>query len=350
MAIFRIAHVSDLHFSRYIDWFNPLESTAPEVSNARKAYYSLLNHKSTGAGVFYPSTFSPDVALSLLRKLIEEIPHLDAILITGDLATTGNNTDLQLARNFFAGVVPDTWHPSQEKLPSLLDDEDIQLITLPGNHDRYEGVLLQPLSNHFEKHFGMFWDFEREHAFGLAPSNRDTGRVRISTLILEDTALVVLTADLTLETTHQGEGNVGWLGQGRVHRPVIEELIKATNDIQLELKQDGLTVAVTWAVHFPPNFPEVNNALQLLESEILVNAAASCGVSLVFAGHTHQTLTYKTSSTDGSEVTVICSGPSAGISAHEQYAFSIVELDISIDGLVPTVTHFKWDNYKFVEQ
>ncbi len=354
MGTFRLAHITDLHFGDPISWLNPLDnSKANEVEKARGVWDALLKRKarSRAADLFYPSTFNPEVALALLRTLEEELPFLDAVLVTGDLATTGDKSDLKLARDFFAGNVPLEWNPLSKSLPSLLTDSEYLLVSLPGNHDRYEGITHQPISKQFESHFGTMWDFERKAPFDAFQINSASGRVRVTSLELDDSILIILMADFTLEDSHSGAGNIGYLGQGRVTTVVLDELTRATNAVYGQCQKDAeISVGCLWAVHFPPSFPSVNSSLELIDSQLLIDAAAACGVSVIVAGHTHETLMYQVSATNHAKVNVICSGPSSGISSHKTYAFTILEIEIRSTTITPRPIHYSWVGDRFERQ
>lgn len=351
MVSFRIAHVSDLHFGKIIDWQNPLEDTTTVTGMAREAVKYILNCDSTGriADVFYPSTFSPDAAAALSHILSSEMDYLDAILVSGDLATTGDDSDLTLAKNYFHGEIPSDWNPSDVPLRSWLDNEEIAVVTLPGNHDRFAN-LSQPLSKNFEEFFGKYWDFDRGKSFGVAHPLNESGRVRLTTLLLEDVILAIFAVDLSLEHSHSGTGLGGYVGQGRVLNMVLNELAAAAICAQAEAKEQGFSLVLTWAVHFPPSFPGITEPLMLHDSQKLVDAACACGVAAIFSGHTHETLLYTAKSTSGQLVKVICSGPSAGVSKHGRYSFSIVDIEVTKSSVKVIPKHFLWSDYKFQQQ
>lgn len=349
MTVFRIAHISDMHFGRYEDWLNPLEKETGASGRAKAIIRHLSRSRNLddAAKIFYPSTFNPDAAAKLLHFLANEADELDAILVTGDLATTGHAFDLELAKNYFHGLVPSEWNPNEEGLPSLLSDGELAVVTLPGNHDRYAGVGNQPSSKNFEKHFGRFWDFERKKVYGVALPHAETGRVRVSSQVLDDAMLICFLVDFSLEDSHAGKGGAGFIGQGRVAGGALIELVKATIEARKEALSDGFEAAIVWAVHFPPEFPDVEEDLLLLDSEKLTNAASQCGVSILFAGHTHETLLYRFNHDNG---IVICSGPTTGVSAHGLYSLSIIELEVSGRTIKAIAKHFAWDEYEFREQ
>lgn len=347
MEIFRVAHFTDLHFGRVLNWLNPADSAATSIGAAKEAIRYLIQQGGRPGSVLYPSTFNPDAALGLLEWLADELPYLDAVLTTGDLATTGEAADLALARQFFAGQVPSAWSPVPLSL--AVADADIPLLTLPGNHDRY-GTLSQPQSPRFESFFGGNWDLDKNLAFPVFPSEDETGRVRLAAFELENSCLGIMCADLTLESTSSGTGAFGYVGQGRAAQRVLNELVAGTKAARNELRQQNRPFGIVWALHFPPSFPAVLDSLALLESENLLKAAADCGVTHIVAGHTHETLMYKVALATG-PITVICSGPSSGVSLHGRYSFSVLEIGILNDGsTVVTPTAFSWQNFRFVKE
>jgi len=70
-----------------------------------------------------------EAVVAALRVFVElESPELDAVLCSGDLATTGDERDLALAAAFLSDLIP----------------ESVPCFVLPGNHDRFGGPPLYP--------------------------------------------------------------------------------------------------------------------------------------------------------------------------------------------------------------
>ena len=350
MANFRIAHVTDLHISRYENWLSPFEAEDKAKALSKAALDVLLKRNSRGrvADIFYPSTFNPDVAQSLLRTLHTELSNLDAIIVTGDIATTGDPKDLAFAKEFFDGKMPLEWNSIAGSLPSILKDRKYTFLAMPGNHDRYQGIAKGPSSNEFEKYFGDFWDMERGHTYGVIGG--DTHRVRITTLRQENTILAILSADFSLQSSHSAVGAEGYLGQGRVDSKVLVELAFATSSLKEQTSESGLALVLIWAIHFPPKFPKIEPELELLDGEMLVDEASKCGVDCILTGHTHETLLYMAAANGPLPVKIICSGPSSGISKHGMYAFSIIEINDDQGVLKIIPMHYSWDKTEFVQK
>ncbi len=352
MPVFRIGHISDLHFGYPFDRLNPLEAVGSKSGRekARAALAALVKNRKSGLGsVLDPSTFNPDVALGLLHELNKKQESLHAILVTGDLATTGDHADLKLARDYFSGKLPPEWDPIG-KQPSLLERSKAIVISLPGNHDRYDGLALIPGSRNYESHFGDFWDFNSGIAYDCAVSN-SAYRVRVCALEDEDSAdcvLFICMADLSLDYHNQGVGAFGWVGQGSAERAVVDALVETTGITAKHAKASGRKreIATLWAIHFPPVYPQIDQSLELLTPLRLIEAAQDCGVSTILTGHTHQALKYNAAANyvrGTPEVNVICCGASAGRSEHSIYSYSIIEVEIC-NGIQRIVPHnYVWN-------
>jgi hypothetical protein len=342
---FRIGHATDLHFGLEPNRFNGLDGSAKKSWEALKLLFKtrdILN-------VAYPSTFDLDVARVLLQRLHSEQVNLDALIITGDLATTGEHVDLDLAKNYFHGSFPGGWNFPAIDLPTLLGHAENLVLTLPGNHDRYEGITLGPYSRKFEEYFGKNWDFDRGHAFAFPSTSL---RVRASLLKKEKAFFGICLADFSLVSRSSGSGLSGYAGQGKAIDCVVQELAAATEALELAAHTSGGDFGCIWAMHFPPNFPAVSPSLELLAPEKIIEAAQRCGVKFVIAGHTHEALMYATSKT-ADAITVICGGASAGISDHENYSFGLLDIDVlQGGGLLCEPHHFLWDEAvgDFLEQ
>lgn len=337
---FRLCHISDLHFSTVMDRLNGLE--VADTARARSGWVMSQLLKGNPYKPSYPSTFRVDVALKLLRALADEQKrgHADGLIVTGDLATTGLDADLLTAKNYFSGDVPPQWLPVG-KCPSLLDGDGV-VITLPGNHDRYEGVALMPGGRRFEQHFGRSWDFDRGNA---CDPYAVTGPSRVRTCVLEKkdqkTRLGIVLADFSLDSAHAARGPLGWVGQGAAS--CIEELCSATQVLRSQAQEEGLDMAVLWAVHFPPFFPGLDSNLQLIGERGFAAAAQQAGIPLILAGHTHQALRYELGGAN--PVSVLCCGSSAGRGRDEVHSYTRIALDVGQGGklLALRAEQMKWD-------
>lgn len=290
---------------------------------------------------YYPSSFNLDVAVELARTIRLQTPDLDALVLTGDLATTGHDSDLGVATRFMRGDLPEHWSPFA--VPALVQPDSFPVVALPGNHDRYEGVALFPNSKAFERHVDEDWSFGSGATHSIAGTDP---RVKLLRLEKSNVALVLSFADFTLASEHDGEGLTGYIGQGRVGRELLQDLVRSTRVALAEARRDGLHAAAAWVVHYPPEFDGISQSLQLLDDAVLVAAASDLGVPLVLAGHTHEARSYvcKSSVAGGSPVRVVCAGAATGVSANEVFEFAVLRIDVGLNRMVSiTLEPYRWD-------
>lgn len=335
MEIFRFVHITDLHLSDNPYDENPLASQ----SGARQAKWGwVLGQVFEQKNPLRPSSFDTDAAIKLRRQILESVGFIDAVVVTGDLATTGLKSDLSLARDFIiGGKVPSEWNSESQQYDPI--PKNLPVIMMPGNHDRYIGDLLFPGGNQFEAVFGNDW--KAGQTFPVDQSEKNVRRVYFEK---NGKHFHVLCADFSLSSilvaalnTAPPDSLVAHVGQGHVKRNILNGLIKATNKIK-SLRNDDVVI---WATHFPPQFPNVNKHLKLVSENRLIRAANDCGVSLIISGHTHSDNHYMVES-----VPVICTGTACAWGMDEVLSFSIIE--ISIDKTEPTylVRPYAWDEEK----
>lgn len=344
MAVFRILQISDLHFGHPADHVNPLEAAVGGrnslLAGSMEVFRTIARGSAKGelALVFSPSTFNPDVAQVLLRELHAQLPDLDAVVVTGDLATTGENPDLALAKSFFRGALPPEWNPLGG-LPSLLADSEIPILCMPGNHDRYTGRLCAPGNRNFEEHFGKLWDFDRGKAYQISGKS---SLVKFSAIQSRNSVLFICMADFSLADVKAGDKAGGWIGQGRITEATLEHLEVGTKRVVKAARLAGCNAAAIWAVHFPPAYPNISPKLDLHDSRLLVEAATRCDVRFILAGHTHQALWYEAKAAT-SAAQVICCGASAGLSQHDAFSFTLLEVTVGEGEPSVTPVQFLWN-------
>lgn len=350
MSVFRLAHLSDLHFGATADRRNPIDAVAGGLrEKSRAALSHILRRKLRGglAEVTYPSTYNSDVAFSLLPEIEEQLKSCDALIVTGDLATTGSDTDLSIARAYFSGRLSHDENPLAAPLPALDSIADCVLLALPGNHDRYAGTALLPDSRRFESYFGSTWDFStldssRGSTYDLISLQGDS-RVKLCLLRKENArqALAMISADFSLDYWLEGDGNFGWVGKGRVVKQILYDLEETTRKIKHEMAESGAGAAALWAIHFPPCFPNIDENLQLIGGEELVDSAAALGIKLILAGHTHTPLKYD----PHGSVRVLCGGTTTGIGYEDHHFYSLI--DIEVDGEITDIRVIlrRWDRF-----
>lgn len=288
--VFRICHVSDLHLSSVCpEWINRVsarDANEGVFCASLKQVMNFCHQKFRGCGVpdiHYPSTYvqlATQTLPRLLRRLDQDDTesHLDLVLITGDLATTGEDADLLFALDFLEGrvlAVADT----PEIMPINLVAEPFTLFAIPGNHDRYRGTGRFPEGKNFEAFFGQSWDINQKKTKIVGDRTR---RFIVSG---ESCNLAILGVDFSLSASSAECGIWGHFGQGEVDEERLRSLVDATEILQQEYKKPHIVI---WAMHFPPESPNKDPDLQLFGADRVILEAERLGVQLILSGHVHQ--------------------------------------------------------------
>jgi 3',5'-cyclic AMP phosphodiesterase CpdA len=313
MSSINLLHASDLHISvdsclrspidRWADlnslWDFSLGGIKEKLTAVRSSTKALIKRSA--------SSHYPDALESLAEFIIENsdpataakpdpsIPKLDAVILTGDLATTGRKGDIEEVENFLTAN-PNPKLPYRSNDPkyrgATLAAVSVPVIFLPGNHDRFRPtkkfhsgvpIYFAPDSVRFD---GLGIDF-RAHPVQTKtlPEPKRTTGLTVS----------IFTADFTLHKLGDHQGRFGWLAQGRAngpnYQPILDQLIAETRDAKKQKHKDEV-ICILWCIHFPPSFPGIEKTNMLLGELDVLKAAHAEGVDGILAGHTHAQLTY----------------------------------------------------------
>lgn len=314
----RILHASDLHISVYErlrspldllgDLDDPLDMSARGVADKQRLLKNLIKawREKRAASSYDPKALhalAEFIYENAKRKLDadgKEITEegdgkLDAVIITGDLATTGSVDDVEMVEKFLSAEFdPRVPHRSVEGdyRRATLSAVTIPILCLPGNHDRFV-----PTLDLYRHKYPIFFA-PGGTEFDLQIANYSHASVRDPVLLTGDLSqgqrlkVAVLGADLTLRHFGEHEGFYGWLAQGKAHDDTCRSLVAATRWLRKQ-KSEGDILCVLWAIHFPPAFPGVRRHSRLLDERKFIEAANRAGVDAVLAGHTHQQATYR---------------------------------------------------------
>jgi 3',5'-cyclic AMP phosphodiesterase CpdA len=329
MATVRILHASDLHISVYknerspVDKFSDLHMQGNlnlwTLSKLGREAYKSFRQKMTA------SSYSPQLLKYLAhfiyyqarRKVTEdgllieqEGPEkIDAVILTGDLATTGNLNDIQKVKRFLTADFNPKYPYISRRQEATLSALKIPVWYFPGNHDRFvptrEWVWINKLP--FPKFFdpgGLEFDKELSN-FSLEPA-QVLGEILPYGATTSSLRIIVLAADFNLRRFGDHEGFYGWLAQGKVYDDILKSLIQKTEEeVSRHSVSSRAGLCPLWAVHFPPAFPHINKASRLIWEEKLLEGAKRCGVKAILAGHTHEQVQYRKPSMD---CDVLCCG------------------------------------------
>jgi Calcineurin-like phosphoesterase len=310
---YRILHLSDPHFASRASraGWGDLGAFAFDFFVTRRIVASAM------------ASHAPVLAKFAALFAHSQTDVLDAIILTGDIATTGARSDLETARRYFdparemdvavsklASPVGGAPLPRRlaKSIPLTLGDVELDRHLLPGNHDRYDTQhpFCIPGCTDFDAVFSGYW----------RPS------ARVQTLRVDEKPgsfpLVVIAADLCLPKGDSGDGLFAHLGQGRVEEAVLDSLRLETT----RHRETRPTAGIVWALHFPPSYPNLRRPLQLLNGAALLDLASEMNVEHIFAGHTHRAMQYVP---DGYSCTVHCAGTFAqhGAQKHSVYVHGI---------------------------
>jgi predicted phosphodiesterase len=270
MALFRILHASDPHMA-----------AQPFMAGGS----STFRWPPKVARHWRQTSHDPAPLRAFVNFAHHNRDAFDAVLVSGDLATSGDRTDLDAAYQLYTAPPANpnvSLTPAGE--PTLVHwAQANKLDLLPGNHDRFRSArqLYRPGGRFFDRVFcpnaGLrFWCARQGVSHGVA--------IRRGNWVVH-----VVKADFTL---HRGDGGQrfywlpGWFGQGRVDQTTLDQLVAATNRARNDIEQRHWKPVTLWAIHFDPL--TMDQKLLLLESEKLVHAATNLKVTAVLCGHTHE--------------------------------------------------------------
>ena len=274
MSTIYLLHLSDLH-----------------LAGIFRAFYKRLGHLSL-------SVYDPDALTAVSEIMYNWRNFIDGILISGDIATTGSNNDLQSALDIFS--TPDNFIPGQnwlsDKRKPTLKPEGFNkpIILVPGNHDRYANLSGFP----GKKYYQYFYSYWPVGIGGVQSCFLPNEKVPI---------LAIVCADFSLNDIGDCSCFGGHFGQGRVYKDRLQKLVQETQRIAKSYPECG----IIWMLHFAPKFEKkrhLRDQLILLDSDDLIEAAEKLGVNYFFCGHTHQYLDY--SATVHGSVKIHCAGTS----------------------------------------
>lgn len=329
MATIRILHASDLHLAKNsrqrspVDKFSDLSGEDLGFLNLSKLAFETFKALLLKAAA---SSYDPELLKSLAwfvyenarrkfsatRVLVEDDgpEKIDAVILTGDLATTGDAKDIGKVKDFLTAPFDSRYIYLSAAKQATLTASQIPVWYLPGNHDRFVATL------DFE--FVHNLAFPRifnpgGHNFDVQLQNFQAEPVRVLGYLKEpltknsSLCVIVLAADFSLKRFEDHEGLYGWLAQGKVDlEDILPRLVKKTNEEIAKHKASGAgVICPLWAIHFPPGFPHIKKGSRLIGQKELIQAAKGCGVKAVLAGHTHEQTSYRK---PGMNFDVLCCG------------------------------------------
>jgi 3',5'-cyclic AMP phosphodiesterase CpdA len=323
MPTINLLHISDLHMAE-----TPMRAELAALWRKPKTAYRRVKEKE------FMASHNPEVVNRLAAFAYKRRDYLNAIVITGDIATTGSTHDLN------AGYRLITEPP--DRIPYLTSDgdatlnlPDVPIFILPGNHDRYvptkRNYSLTAGGREFHQIFGRWW----------------TGDVQLYKAESGNYELGILAADFSLQDARHASFLSMWnkWAQGRIYPDILRDLENLTIQFHLDARDNGKKSAAIWAIHYPPNYPYESKVMglahRLNDEGQLLEAAKRCQVELILAGHTHEYQYYA-----AGLVTpfIFCAGTSSqfGPPLPGNYCH-IISFDIDDSGYQYAVKHYRFD-------
>ncbi|HET6852206.1 MAG TPA: metallophosphoesterase [Pyrinomonadaceae bacterium] len=276
------------------------------------------------ASSYHPHALDSFVNFALSRS------DLHAVVLSGDIATTGFEYDLLKAKEFLDGPKPSPYAASE----SVLSNAGIPVWILPGNHDRYT-------------YTGHEWFFSPGGTlFDQILSDHWSGKVKSYPALRdpdERLSVLVIAADFSLQ--HANDSTLlhrfNKLAQGRVYEEVLATLEKETLSRQEAERSEfpEHDLVTLWAVHFPPAFEPLSKSKSLLQADNLVNKADKLNIAAFLAGHTH---IYKDYSVKP-RVRVLCAGSATQHDSSMKHCQIVSVKRTSGKSYPIDVTHYEWD-------
>lgn len=304
----RILHISDIHLTNFC------VSDRHEAVNAGKLRQFLQRLQDPVRERVKKSlliTSDLNVTMRLARWIVENTASFDMAVISGDLADSGSNDEMDLAREF-VGKKKTTINPASpsQTIPgsgrqanptiATLSEHDIPIVLFPGNHDHFASKFAR-FQNRSSK---TMWYRDTARRFEVPPSgsggrvveyrfarDRDGNICPTKDGVSPSDSFAILTIDFAIGKSmgRWPSSPAGFVGQGRVRKADLVEVVDRTVRTQK-------TMPVLWATHFSPEplqlepHKNVRKSLRLIGSEHFELAAKELKIPLVFAGHTHQFL------------------------------------------------------------
>jgi 3',5'-cyclic AMP phosphodiesterase CpdA len=316
MTQFRLLHLTDLHFSK-----RERGADARERFNNTKSreILELLHHvRRNGFFSGHDNTLSRLVAEFAYDRRAE----LDAIVISGDLATTGTMDDLLAALEFLEAVPVVGSAAARGK--GTLAASGLRIYVLPGNHDRYLNELGDTGGKEFENVFKAYWS-RGAHA-------------QAHMMHLGEAGLGIVLIDFSLrDNLDSRPGAFSHLGQGKVYDDALDEAIELTGRLR------DRTNGVIWVVHFPPEVASGEPKLDLIDGQKLVEGAEKCGVLHVLAGHIHKHIRY---TPPGRKVSVLCANTPCSTTLSGSYGFQILDIDVAASPMAVREEVYRWNQVR----
>jgi predicted phosphodiesterase len=315
-SVFRYIHLSDFHLcieprrGNVLPLLKLRNLVEPDVWSSVGKQVKRLGPKS----ILYPASYEPEVLSGAARFCRQKHETVDAIIVSGDLCTTGMLDDLIVAEKFLNGS-----KSTNTGFTASIDFCRDKVVTVPGNHDRYKDNFADPNCINFELKFGRFL-------------RNFSDRVGHWVDAIDQLKIAFVFIDFTLKSKKDAKPQNRY-GRGRAYPEIVEEAI-SRSDLLIHKYPNAHLV---WVLHFAPY--DCGDFLMLEGSDAMLSAATKCNVKAILNGHTHKPLfDYH----DG--IPIACAGSTCAFDSTGSHAIHILEFRAYENGnFTVSREDFGWD-------
>lgn len=307
-TVFEFIHMSDLHLATKpyrVNFRDKMTCNDFQELHKNSIQNFKINHS------FYPSSYDYQALAKSIIFIKNNIRH-DFVLLTGDIATTGMQDDLEQAFNIVNGeelvVAKNLFNTSMIFL------EDILL--LPGNHDRYSGEVkpfressYSPGGILFDTIFKKYWKVK-------------TSKVRTNIIVKDNIKIAILRVDFSLEENKKVPltGMIGYAGTGKAYNYILSDIEKEVE----EIKEGYGEIPILLANHFHPT---QKGSLELRSADKFLLKMKKLNIHYIFCGHTHIQKIERTED----DTVISCAGSLCGLPGENTFMHHKLEVSIKKD-------------------
>jgi predicted phosphodiesterase len=267
-----------------------------------------------------PASYVPDIVSGVAQFCLERAAVVDGIIVTGDIATTGFLSDLNVGYAFLTEPAADSFL-TERGLPTL-GASKLPIYVLPGNHDKFWDYAGSPNCKNFELKF----DGKMPHFDGGVGHWVAGKQERFLGFVYGDFCL--------LDRSDAQDKIVGVFGQGRVYEHILGELKSRT--LSLRARYKG--IHLVWVIHFAPF--DCGLSLELIDWRDVEQAAVALGLVATLCGHTH-----KASKWVRDRHVIYCGGSAGCVDSEDDSRVHVVHFNVD-ESCVVSRESYKWDSNK----
>jgi 3',5'-cyclic AMP phosphodiesterase CpdA len=322
---FSFIHLSDFHFCTEPSRHNVLFLKKRNIKATIDTVYEQVG-KLGILSLARPGSYYPPITAGVAQFCHAHKDEINGIIISGDLATTGMATDVEVAKIFVSEPPGAVGFTSKLEKPTL-QAAGRPIYVLPGNHDRYANDLARPGAKLFDGEFDAYLP-NYDGSVGHQVQNR------------LDKYIGFVFADFSLARRMDATTKVQSLGQGRVYPEILKNLKSRT--LMLRTKYPG--IALNWVVHFAPY--DCGLGLRLIDWPEVTAAATDLEVLTILCGHTHVQRREPQGKEPLPNHTIYCAASAGSVDNEDDSRVHIVRFDIGDKEVKHYRENYRWSPWR----